>query len=128
MFSWRLINRSGAPAKIRQHWLDEHFTLVISPPIEFEYADVLLHAPKVQPDDVQVFFVNLCSKQLKKNNPTDCQNLLGCFCQIGKNFICPSTVTSQNISSCKSKGRQAEFGYFEITLFKPQPLPASSQT
>jgi len=55
VFLAALINRSGAPAKIRQHWLDEHFTLVISPPIEFEYADVLLHAPKVQPDDVQVF-------------------------------------------------------------------------
>jgi putative PIN family toxin of toxin-antitoxin system len=41
VFLAALINRSGAPAKIRQHWLDEHFTLVISPPIEFEYADVL---------------------------------------------------------------------------------------
>jgi putative PIN family toxin of toxin-antitoxin system len=49
-----LINRSGAPAKIRQHWLDGRFTLVISEPVEFEYADVLLHSPLVQPEDVQV--------------------------------------------------------------------------
>jgi putative PIN family toxin of toxin-antitoxin system len=54
VFLAALINRRGAPAKIRQRWLDGQFILITSPPIEFEYADVLLHAPKVQSEDVQV--------------------------------------------------------------------------
>lgn len=54
IFMASLINRSGAPAKIRQYWLAGKFLLVTSESIEFEYADVLLHSPKVQPEDVRV--------------------------------------------------------------------------
>jgi len=55
VFMAALINRNGAPAKIRRHWLDGHFLLVTSLPIAFEYVDVLLRSPNIQPDDVQVF-------------------------------------------------------------------------
>ncbi len=55
IFLSALINRLGAPAKIRRHWLDERFTLITSPSVEFEYIDVLSHAPKVRLEDAQVF-------------------------------------------------------------------------
>lgn len=54
VFLAALINRSGAPAKIRMRWLDGAFLLVTSAPVECEYADVLLHSPMVQSEDVEV--------------------------------------------------------------------------
>lgn len=54
VFLAALINRSRAPAKLRTRWLNGEFVLVTSPPVEFEYADVLLHSPMVQSEDVQV--------------------------------------------------------------------------
>jgi len=36
VFLAALINSSGAPAKIRRHWLDGHFLLVTSLPVELE--------------------------------------------------------------------------------------------
>lgn len=54
VFLAALINRSGAPAKLRTRWLNGEFVLVTSQPVEFEYADVLLHSPMVQSEDVQI--------------------------------------------------------------------------
>ena len=52
VFLSALINRSGAPSKLRKRWLDGQFILVTSPAIEFEYADVLLHSPVVPAGEV----------------------------------------------------------------------------
>ncbi|MEK7729899.1 MAG: putative toxin-antitoxin system toxin component, PIN family [candidate division KSB1 bacterium] len=52
VFLSALINRSGAPSKLRRRWLDGQFVLVTSEPVEFEYADVLLHSPVVPASDV----------------------------------------------------------------------------
>ena len=58
-----LINRSGAPAKVRRHWLDGRFLLVVSEGVEYEYADVLLHSPKVELEDVQELLEEVISEQ-----------------------------------------------------------------
>lgn len=55
VFLAALINSSGAPAKIRRHWLNGHFLLITSLPVEFEYVHVLSHAPNLQDEDIQVF-------------------------------------------------------------------------
>lgn len=59
IFVAALLNISGAPAKIRQHWRQQHFDVLVSSPILDEYTTVFSLLPNIALHDATLLLAEL---------------------------------------------------------------------